>query len=230
MAKFATIVFTASRLGRSPIVANAGLVKLKEAMARFVNNTQIFPLVYDSVWGGVVSSCSYTSRKPGQADCDFGNTFYNDHHFHYGYFVYSAAVIGYLEPEWLQQGTNRAWVDMLIRDYANPVSTDPYFPFSRMFDWYHGHSWAQGLYESADGKNEESSSEDAFSTFAIKMWGRTTGNANMEARGNLMLAVQARTLQNYFLMQSDNNVQPSRFIENKVSGIMFENKIDHTTL
>jgi len=23
---------------------------------------------------------------------NFGNGFYNDHHFHYGYFVYSAAV------------------------------------------------------------------------------------------------------------------------------------------
>jgi endoglucanase Acf2 len=39
-----------------------------------------------------------------------------------------------------------------------------------MFDWYHGHSFAKGLFESADGKDEESSSEDAFFAYAIKMW------------------------------------------------------------
>ncbi|TVY89423.1 putative endo-1,3(4)-beta-glucanase [Lachnellula willkommii] len=67
------------------------------------------------------------------------------------------------------------------------------------------------------------------SAYAIKMWGRTIGDSNMEARGNLQLAVTARSLQNYFLYTSDNTVEPANFIGNKVSGIMFENKIDHTT-
>jgi endo-1,3(4)-beta-glucanase len=31
------------------------------------------------------------------------------------------------------------------------------------------------------------------------------------------------------LYESDNAIQPSNFIGNKVSGILFENKIDHTT-
>jgi endo-1,3(4)-beta-glucanase len=98
-----------------------------------------------------------------------------------------------------------------------------------MFDWYHGHSWAHGLYETFDGKDEESSSEDTMSAYALKMWGRTTGDANMEARGNLQLAITARSLQNYFLYDSTNSVEPANFIGNKVSGILFENKIDHTT-
>jgi len=118
---------------------------------------------------------------------------------------------------------------MLIRDYANPSTSDSYFPFSRSFDWYHGHSWAKGLFASGDGKDEESSSEDAFSTYALKMWGQVTGNPNLAARSALQLAVNARSLQNYFLMASDNTVQPSRFIQNKVTGILFENKVDHTT-
>ena len=41
-----------------------------------------------------------------------------------------------------------------------------------------------------------------------------------------MLAVQARALSNYFLMQSTNQNQPPNFIANKVSGILFENKVD----
>lgn len=117
----------------------------------------------------------------------------------------------------------------MVRDYANPSTQDNYFPVSRSFDWYHGHSWAKGLFESFDGKDEESSSEDTLSAYAIKMWGRTIGDANMEARGNLQLALTARSLQHYFLYESDNTVEPSRFIPNKVSGILFENKIDHTT-
>lgn len=225
LAKFAGIVYAANNIVNATSVASAGLVKLKAAFAVFVRNSQQFPLVYDSAWGGAVSSASYG----GDAGADFGNTYYNDHHFHYGYFVYTAAVIAHLDPTWLQQGTNKAYVNMLIRDYANPASNDGYFPFSRMFDWYHGHSWAHGLYETADGKDEESSSEDTLASYAIKLWGRVIGDANMEARGNLMLSIQARSLRNYFLLESNNPIEPNRFIGNKAVGITFENKQDHTT-
>ena len=51
----------------------------------------------------------------------------------------------------------------------------------------------------------------------------------MISTGNLMLAVQARTFSNYFYLQSNNTNQPARFIENKVTGILFENKVDHTS-
>lgn len=151
LAKFASIIYAANNLGHSTGVASAGLAKLKVQFSRFVNNTQQYPLVYDSAWGGMVSSASYVT---GDSGLDFGNSYYNDHHFHYGYFVYAAAVIGYLDPSWLKQGTNKAWVNSLVRDYANPVTNDGYFPQSRMFDWYHGHSWAAGLFESFDGKSK----------------------------------------------------------------------------
>jgi endo-1,3(4)-beta-glucanase len=226
LAKFAAICYTISNIADNRNLAASGLLKLKDAFNVFVNNTQPEPLVYDTVWKGVVSGATY--RPPYDPGLDFGNTLYNDHHFHYGYFLYTAAVIGYLDPEWLNQGSNKAWVNTLARDFANPV-TDQYFPFQRSFDWFHGHSWAKGLFESGDGKDQESTSEDAFATYALKMWGRTIRDANMEARGNLQLAVLARSLRNYFLMTSDNQNQPPAFLFNKVTGILFENKIDHTT-
>ena len=227
LAKFAGVIYTMQTMAGNSNLAAAGLEKLKDAFNVFVNNTQPEPLVYDSVWKGVVSGATYRSpsKDPG---LDFGNTFYNDHHFHYGYFVYTAAVIGHLDPAWLDQGINKQWVNTLVRDYANPV-TDSHFPFSRSFDWFHGHSWAKGLFESGDGKDQESTSEDTFATFALKMWGKITGDANMEARGNLQLAVQARSIRNYFLLKSDNKNQPPSFLQNKVTGILFENKVDHTT-
>ncbi|KAF2819593.1 hypothetical protein CC86DRAFT_131951 [Ophiobolus disseminans] len=225
LAKFASIIYTVSNIAGNRNLAASGIVKLKDAFNVFVNNTQPEPLLYDTVWKGVVSGATYRNGDPG---LDFGNTLYNDHHFHYGYFVYAAAVIGYLDPEWLDQGINKAWVNSLVRDYANPV-TDEYFPFQRSFDWFHGHSWAKGLFESGDGKDQESTSEDTFATYALKMWGKIIRDPNMEARGNLQLAVQARSIRNYFLMSKDNKNQPERFLPNKVTGILFENKIDHTT-
>ncbi|KAL6707856.1 endo-1,3-beta glucanase [Coniothyrium glycines] len=226
LAKFATICYTLNSMAGNSRLAASGLGRLKEAFSVFVNNTQPEPLVYDQVWKGIVSSATY--KPPYDTGLDFGNTMYNDHHFHYGYFVYTAAVIGFLDPTWLDEVSNRAWVNMLVKDFANPV-TDEHYPFQRSFDWFHGHSWAKGLFESGDGKDQESTSEDTFATYAIKMWGRISRDANMEARANLQLAVQARSMKNYFLLTSDNANQPSSFVPNKVTGILFENKVDHTT-
>ncbi|KAJ4424881.1 endo-1,3-beta glucanase [Gnomoniopsis sp. IMI 355080] len=223
-AKFAMILSVVYDMLGETALAAAGLEELKSAFSVFTNNTQIYPLVYESAWGGVVSSASYVT---GDSGADFGNTYYNDHHFHYGYHVLTAAIIGHLDGTWLT--ANKDWVNMLVRDYANPSSADPFFPVNRMFDWYHGHSFAHGLFESADGRDQESSSEDTMASYAIKMWGMVSGDANMAARGNLMLAVQARSLNLYYLYSDGNTVEPSDFVGNRVAGILFENKIDHTT-
>lgn len=215
LSKFATLIYAVHDLCREPDLARLGLGQLKVAFAKFSTNQQICPLVYDTAWSGLVSSCTYTT---GNSGLDFGNTFYNDHHFHWSYFIHAAAIIGYLDPHWLL--LNKDWVNTLVRDAANPSTSDPFFPFSRMFDWFHGHSWAKGLFESADGKDEESSSEDAFFAYAIKMWGHVIGDKSMEARGNLMLAVMSRSLRNYFLMEDTNVNQPHRFVGNKVTGIV----------
>lgn len=161
-------------------LAQTGLAELKTAFALFTSNAQQqYPLVYESAWGGVVETASYVT---GNDLADFGNTYYNDHHFHYGYFIYTAAVIGHLDPTWIANSTNRDYVNLLVRDIANPTTEDPYFPVYRMFDWFHGHSWAHGLYETADGKDQESSSEDTMHSYAIKMWGQVIGDSNMAAR------------------------------------------------
>ncbi|KAL4995917.1 glycosyl hydrolase family 81-domain-containing protein [Aspergillus recurvatus] len=223
LSKFAAIIWTVDKLLNDHATAAPALERLKQAFARFAQNRQQFPLVYDTVWKGVVSSASYG----GDVGADFGNTLYNDHHFHYGYFIHAAAIIGALDPSWI--AANRDWVNTLVRDSGNAAYDDPLFPFSRSFDWFHGHSWAKGLFESFDGKDQESSSEDSMYAYALKMWGKTIGDASMEARGNLMLGILRRSFHNYFLMENDNVNHPANFIGNKVTGILFENKVDHTT-
>ncbi|KAF1813944.1 endo-1,3-beta-glucanase Engl1 [Eremomyces bilateralis CBS 781.70] len=199
------------------------LAKLKEEFALFVQNKQENPLVYDQMFKGIVSSAGYVNKEK-----DFGGTLYNDHHFHYGYFVYTASVLATFFPSWLGEGRNKAWVDSLLRDFANPI-TDKHYPSSRAFDWWHGHSWAKGLFESGDGKDQESTSEDSFASYAVMMYGRASNDRAIESRGALMLAIQRRAFHAYFLMKDDNPNQPEQFIKNRVPGILFENKCHHTT-
>jgi endo-1,3(4)-beta-glucanase len=221
LAKFAQIVLALATSQRDPTLARSGLQRLQKAMGRFATNKQKYALVYDRTWRGIVSDAMYQTGDPGS---DFGNSYYNDHHFHYGYFIYAAAVIAHCDKllngssSWVS--ANKPWVNHLVRDVANPNSADKYYPVSRSFDWWGGHSWAKGLFESADGKDEESSSEDYNFAYAMKLWGSIIGDSAMEARGNLMLGIMKRSLNLYMLMSDTNTVQPPNFIKNKVTGIV----------
>ena len=131
------------------------------------------------------------------------------------------------DKTWLSE--NRQWVETLIRDYANPSDKDQFFPVFRSFDWFNGHSWAKGLFESGDGKDQESSSEDVNASYSLKLWGLATQNTNLINIGNIQLGVLRTSLNSYFLYTDDNQIMPRELVANKVSGIKFENKIDHTT-
>ncbi|KAI8597923.1 endo-1,3-beta-glucanase Engl1 [Dissophora ornata] len=198
--------------------------KLKSSFERFMENRQMFPLVYDTTWKGLVS----VQGLDNGALSDFGNTWYNDHHYHYGYFVHTAAIIRHLDPTWRADDIS-SFVNSLIRDVANPSSNDPHFPVFRSFDWFMGHSWSQGIFISLDGKDEESTSEDINLYYAMSLWGRVNNNPGMDQLGQLMLTIARRSIQSYFLLESDNTNQPKAFIGNKVTGILFENKVDHAT-
>lgn len=224
LAKYAWILYCCQYILNDQALVSKLLPQLKTAMARFTSNNQILPLVYDTTWKGLISS--------GQSSDDFGNSYYNDHHFHYSYHVIAAAIVAKVDQDagennWLAQ--NKEWVENLLRDYANPSENDNHFPAFRSFDWFNGHSWAKGLFESGDGKDEESSSEDVNASYAIKLWGLATQNQPLAALGDLQLGILNTSLNSYFLYSDDNDIIPASFIPNKVSGILFENKIDHTT-
>lgn len=200
---------------------------LKTFFADLSLNNIDYPLMHDTRYGGVTS----TANNGGDTSAEFGAGYYNDHHFHYGYHIHAAALLGFIDKKlggtWAQD--NKGWVNALVRDVANPSVSDTYFPVLRYFDWYHGHLYAKGLFSSGDGKDEESSSEDYNFSYGMKLWGNVIGDGAMEARGDLMLKIQSRALNLYFLYLNGNTVEPSNFIANRVSGIYYENKIDHTT-
>ncbi len=92
LSKFATLLYTVFNHEPQSSLATDCLSRFKAAFARFVDNQQRFPLVYETVWKGVVSTGSYVTGKSEQ---DFGNTYYNDHHFHYGIYHSNICSKGY---------------------------------------------------------------------------------------------------------------------------------------
>ena len=69
---------------------------------------------------------------------NFGAGFYNDHHFHFGYHIYAAAVVSKYDPEWGRKYHEH--VLLLVRDIANPSDEDQFFPKWRHKDWYENES------------------------------------------------------------------------------------------
>ena len=92
-----------------------------------------------------------------------------DHHFLWGYFIYSAAVVAAYDHEFVEDYGEM--VEMLIRDCMNPDKNDDMFPWMRNFDPYEGHSWAGGFGDNSSGNNQESASEEFRNRTAISVAG-----------------------------------------------------------
>lgn len=221
--KFAYILYVCNDILQDKELTSCLLPRIKEAIKIFASNKQKFPLLYDTTWKGIISSAD-----PG---ADFGNANYNDHHFHYGYHIHAIALVAHIDPTLLTDDDClvRDYAITLLRDVATPNCNDKYFPQFRSFDWFHGHSFAHGIFASGDGKDEESSSEDYHFAYGMKLFAKVIKDAKMEARSNLMLSVMRRSMNKYMLFLDDNKDQPGNFVRNKVAGITFENKIDFAT-
>ncbi|CUM64836.1 uncharacterized protein PRCAT00002451001 [Priceomyces carsonii] len=220
--KFAYIAYVCHFILKDENLTSTIVTQVKKAIEIFAKNEQKFPLLYDTSWKGIISSA--------EPAADFGNANYNDHHFHYGYHIHAISLIAKIDEKWLSANNNLVfnYAITLLRDVASPKA-DKYFPQSRSFDWFHGHSFAHGIFPSGDGKDEESSSEDYHFAYGMKLFAKVIGDLDMEARANLMLAIMKRSMNMYMLYSDDNKVQPKNFIKNKVAGISFENKIDFAT-
>ncbi|RLN90415.1 hypothetical protein BBJ28_00007720 [Nothophytophthora sp. Chile5] len=202
------------------------VTKLESAIAPFLDNSWKYKLKYDSIMGGIVSSEGFVT---GDMNADFGNTVYNDHHYHYGYWVHLASVLNYLHPKWERINELNNMTRLLLRDVASPSRDDPFFPKFRGFDWFRGHSYSHGMTTLADGKDEESTSEDINFAYSMALFGQTTNHTRMEAIGRLITKVSVRAMQTYFLFDSSNTIHPASFRPNMVPGILFDNKADYAT-
>lgn len=183
-------------------------------------------LMYDTTWGGVVANSAHEASPAGDpqnANQEFGNAVYNDHYFHWGYFIYGAAVIAHFDSAWASSYQTK--VNNMIRDIANPsASGDPYFTQLRHFDWFEGHSWAAGLQANGDGRNQESTSEAVNAWYGINLWGLATNQPDLRNVGRYLQAKEVNAAKLYWQMPSYNNVYPSDFASQKVIPLLFANK------
>ncbi|GMF20797.1 unnamed protein product [Phytophthora lilii] len=202
------------------------LTKLKAVLAPFLTNSWKYSLKYDTVYRGILSSQGFALND---VNADFGNTMYNDHHYHYGYWIVTAAIVNKLAPTWSGIPQLNRMASFLIRDVANPSWNDPYFTKFRSFDWFRGHSYSHGVLSFADGKDQESSSEDMNFHYGIALFGQVTGDKELATIGQLMVKLNARAIQTYFLLSDANRAQPAMFKPNKVTGILFDNKVNYAT-
>ncbi|KAF4043888.1 Glycosyl hydrolase family 81 C-terminal domain [Phytophthora infestans] len=225
-ASLCLIAADSSVVGDDTALLKTCLSKLEALVWPFVNNTMSVPLVYETSYKGIVTSQVFTAND---VNVEFGNGVYNDHHYHYGYWITASAILKKLNPSWSGMAQLETMVWTLLRDVVNPSLDDPHFPKLRHFSWYLGHSYSHGVTPMADGKDEESTSEDVNFFYGMILWGQVSGNKAVEDLGSLMLRLNARTVRTYFLMTSDNTIHPPQFVPNHVTGIFFDNKADYAT-
>lgn len=156
-------------------------------------------IIYDRIYGGLISSRSHDSLNLNSG-VDFGSAVYNDHHFHYGYYIYAAATIAKKEPGWFTANNNyylNRTID-LIREIANPSRDDKHFALHRYKDWFDGNSWANGMVPYGGGKNQESSTESINAWYGMYLFGLAMNNQDIMNTGKIMLAQEIRSTQKYY--------------------------------
>jgi hypothetical protein len=116
----------------------------------------------ETVWKGLITLTDYYDNLgvPG-AQANFGFSFYNDHHLHWGYLIYASYILSVLDPVW--GTTYRLELQAILTDYIAPDSS--VFTKSRCKNWYFGHSWATGVVNATD-IDQESVSEAINSYYA----------------------------------------------------------------
>lgn len=125
----------------------------------------------------------------------FGSEEFNDHHFHYGYLLFAAGVLGQADPALAQR-----WapvLDLVAADLAS-AGANGSFPDLRVFDVYAGHSWASGTSPFADGNNQESSSEAAAAWTGLAAWATASGNTALQTQATWMLSLEAQSGATYW--------------------------------
>jgi endoglucanase Acf2 len=157
----------------------------------------------------------------------FGSEHFNDHHFHYGYFIHAAAIVNQLDPKFDSEYGD--CIRLLIKDIANVDRSDKSFPYLRHFDAYAGHSWAGGLTTFADGNNQESTSEALQAWYAMALYGRVTGNKTLEEQGLWLWSQESLGAKTYWLNSTKNSgVFPKDFAY-PMASIVWGGKYDYAT-
>lgn len=167
---------------------------------------------YDTAFRGMVG-----------VDASYGSDQFNDHHFHYGYIIYAAAILSTYDHSFMQ--SHQSMINLLVRDIASPVA-DGTFPKLRVFDSYFGHSWAAGLSEFGDGNNQESSSEAVLAWTAIYQWAGVSKDASLQRLAGWLYARETNSAQQQWLSPNTASFQG---YDHPFASLIWGGKFDYGT-
>ena len=173
-----------------------------------------FCFVYDPQGKGMVGQTA-----------SFGSDEYNDHHFHYGYFLYTAGLLAGSDPALAERW--QPVMDLVAADIAG-TATKGLFPDRRPFDAYHAHSWASGTSPFGDGNNQESTSEAVTAWTGLGLWADATRNQPLKAEATWMLAAEQSTALLYGL-RLDTSDPVYRGFGHQVVSLSWGGKRDYAT-
>lgn len=195
--------------------------KLKGELENFLTYT---PNEKDKFFG-------YSERFGGLVGfrCGFGSHRFNDHHFHYGYYVYASGVLGNYDSEFLANYGEMA--KLVAKEFANWDRSDKRFPFFRTFDIWEGHSWAGGGHDNSTvfGSNQESSSEAMMSWSGMIALGNTLNDSDLTAAGVFGYVMEAEATNEYWFDRYDTNFPDSFGPKGKISTITWGNQLQYIT-
>ncbi|XP_058773256.1 glucan endo-1,3-beta-D-glucosidase ARB_01444-like [Vicia villosa] len=177
--------------------------------------------LYDKKWGGIV-----TKQGCNDVNAEYGFGIYNNHHYSLGFFVYAIAVLVKIDPAWGRKYKAQAYA--LLEDFMN-LSTSLNSNYSRLrcFDLYNLHSWAGGLTEFADGRNQMGSSEAVFAYYAAALFGMAYGDAQVVSIGSTLAALEICATKMWWHVKKDGNIYEKGFTkENRIIGVLWSNKRD----
>ncbi|KAF7305202.1 Glycoside hydrolase family 81 protein [Mycena kentingensis (nom. inval.)] len=193
------LALIAEHVGRQDLIPSIISV-MKESFAYWLkgpSSGQTYA-AYETAWGGVVNG-------PGARDpnVDFGNGYYNDHHFHYGYMLHGAAVLAKYDSAWWN--ANKNIITAFARDIGNPSTADKFFTVARCKDWFAGHSWASGIANGAGSRDQESSGEATNGYYGLILFANILGNQDIIDWARLLWATEVDGAQTYWHLYPNAN-------------------------
>ncbi|KAJ0402374.1 hypothetical protein P43SY_004607 [Pythium insidiosum] len=223
IARQARLVLIADELGEREVRERV-LDRLQKWTEPWLVGENEDPFVYDESWGGL---CSRNGLAGVFWMTDFGNGWYNDHHFHYGYFVYALAVVAKFRPSFA--ATHKAAIVSIARDIASFDPNDTQFPFTRHFSWFDSHSFASGVYTLDGGKSQESVSEAINAYYGVYLLGRALGIEELATMGHVLTAMETRAAKLYWQMPSGSDIYEPVYAQHRMTGQVACTKVSYAT-
>lgn len=217
LAKAANLIPVFHQAGK--IAARNSMVqKLKTELASWYKGLDGHYFGYDSIWGGIIG-----------VPAAYGSESYNDHHFHYGYFIYASAILAMFDPAFASDSQFKSIVDLVVKDFVNTDRNSSSFPFLRNFDVYEGHSWSSGKGSSNagnDGTDQESISESMNAWAAVYLWGMATNNQDLIETAIYGYTTELAAAQEYYF-DIYNETYPPRSVFSHRGGILYDGSLKY---